>query len=178
MQNAIQYEPCTDVLQGNGEIRWLPPLETQRGEHKKAEEPVVPPQKVERVTRFERATSSLARKCSTTELHPQMVDSHYCKSLNARTRIFAIFPFNQANYFHSFRQIHEPEIQQQTRLNHRLQAGRDPTPAAGGGKATLCSSRAERSALVRSRTSAGRSWGAGPDRRGQKGITVRRDDRR
>src|SRR4051812_24123036 len=27
--------------------------------------------KMERVTRFERATSSLARKCSTTELHPR-----------------------------------------------------------------------------------------------------------
>ena len=29
--------------------------------------------KLERVTRFERATSSLARKCSTTELHPHLL---------------------------------------------------------------------------------------------------------
>ena len=32
--------------------------------------PVFSVGKLERVTRFERATSSLARKCSTTELHP------------------------------------------------------------------------------------------------------------
>lgn len=34
--------------------------------------------KVERVTRFERATSSLARKCSTTELHPRCAWGPLC----------------------------------------------------------------------------------------------------
>ncbi len=49
--------------------------------------------KMERVTRFERATSSLARKCSTTELHPRVVrGDEYAQNGKMCKRKGALFP--------------------------------------------------------------------------------------